>query len=284
MALNDRKIDTDVLRRQLKYVKNGLTVTSNNVNIHPRDIAGNIILQEKSETNPLLIIEPVTTKISTKSMLRVLDTQFDYFKFPVTTPLTDVPDVNLDTELLDIIYARYSPSANTVVPIVNSGLLFDVVEEGLPPQNANAYTITKDIKDLNRNLRFRIKITHKFDFEAPSTTHGTVYFYLYRNGPNRAGLDREFNKIISGVDAYANTLENFPPQITQDGYGEIIYGTTQTLLLDLIIPTSEYEIGDTFALGALAGQQDLHTIISDQTYWVISDASKNVDLWNQPIE
>jgi hypothetical protein len=284
MALNDRKIDTDVLRRQLKYVKNGLTVTSNNVNIHPRDTAGNIILQEKSETNPLLIIEPVTTKISTKSMLRVLDTQFDYFKFPVTTPLTEVPDVNLDTELLDIIYARYSPSADTIVPIVNSGLLFDVVEEGLPQQNSNAYTITKDIKDLNRNLRFRIKFTHTFDLGIPSTTNGTIYFYLYRNGPNRAGLDREFNKIISGVDAYANTLENFPPQITQDGYGEIIFGTTQTLLLDLIIPTSEYEIGDTFALGAVAGQQDLHTLIADQSYWVISDASKNVDLWNQPIE
>ena len=45
MALVDRKIDTDVLRRQLRYVKNGLTFTSNNSSIHPRDAAGNIILQ-----------------------------------------------------------------------------------------------------------------------------------------------------------------------------------------------------------------------------------------------
>ena len=45
----------------------------------------------------------------------------------------------------------------------------------------------------------------------------------------------------------------------------------------------KFEIGDTFGIGAFSGQ-DTHTIIADQTYWVITDASKNVDLWNQPIQ
>jgi len=280
------KFDTVNLAQNAKYIKNGLTVTSNNINIHPRDKGGNIILQENSETNPLLIIEPTTTKISTKSMLRVLDTQFRYFKFPVTTPLTNVDtNINIDPELLDIVYARYKPSANLTVPTVNSGLLFDVVVEGLPQENSNAYTITKDIKQLNVDLRFRAKITHNYELAIP-ISNGTIYFYLYRNGPDRQ-LNRQFNQVISNVDAYANTLEQSVegiPQITQDGYGEIAPGTQQSLLLDLIIPSSEFEIGDTFTFGAQAGQLDQHNIIAEQTYWSITNASKNVDVWNQPVE
>jgi hypothetical protein len=280
------KFDTVNLSQNVKYIKNGLTVTSNNVNIHPRDEAGNIILQENSETNPLLIIEPTSTKISTKSMIRVLDTQFKYFKFPVTTPLTNVDtNINIDPDLLDVIYARYKPSSNLTVPIANSGLLFDVVVDGFPQENSNAYTITKDIKAQNVDLRFRAKITHNYELAIP-LSNGTIYFYLYRNGPDRQ-LDRQFNRIVSNVDAYANTLEQSVegiPQITQDGYGEIAPSTQQSLLLDIRIPFSEFEIGDTFTFGAQAGQLEQHNIIAEQTYWVITNASKNVDVWNQPVE
>jgi hypothetical protein len=55
--------------KQLNYQTNGLTVISNNINIVPRDIAGNVMLHEDATDNPLLIIEPTTKKITTKSIL-----------------------------------------------------------------------------------------------------------------------------------------------------------------------------------------------------------------------
>jgi hypothetical protein len=48
MAEITRQFDTVNLRKNAKYLKNGLTVTSDNVSIHPRDAAGNITLQEGS--------------------------------------------------------------------------------------------------------------------------------------------------------------------------------------------------------------------------------------------
>ena len=41
-------LDPVRLQQQTKYKTNGLTVTSNNVNIMPRDAAGNIMLHENS--------------------------------------------------------------------------------------------------------------------------------------------------------------------------------------------------------------------------------------------
>ena len=62
-------LDPVKLQQVVKYQGN-LTVTSNDTNIIPRDEAGNIALQENSETNPLLIIEPVATKINLNSVLK----------------------------------------------------------------------------------------------------------------------------------------------------------------------------------------------------------------------
>ena len=87
-----------VLENQAKYQKNGLTYQSNNINIIPRDPAGNINLQENSTNNPLLIIEPSAEKILNNSVLKVIDTQFNYFKFPVNTNIINT-DLDLDLDL-----------------------------------------------------------------------------------------------------------------------------------------------------------------------------------------
>ena len=64
---NERKyIDPDVLALHAKYRQQGLTTTSNNTSIIPRDTAGNIQYHENATNNALLIIEPVATKIITK--------------------------------------------------------------------------------------------------------------------------------------------------------------------------------------------------------------------------
>ena len=70
------------LEIQAQYLQNGLTYVSNNNSIHPRDEAGNIILNEAVTNNPLLIIEPNKIEYTTRSVIRTVKTNFEYFKFP----------------------------------------------------------------------------------------------------------------------------------------------------------------------------------------------------------
>jgi hypothetical protein len=271
-------LDPVKIQQAVKYQGN-LTITSNDANVIPRNEAGNITLQENAETNPLLIIEPVATKINLNSVLKVLDTRFQYFKFPATTRVIETPEVEIDLTLpeleeieteTDIIYARYKPSENKrVVTDSFSGILMDDVVDGQPQKNINGYFITKEIKNSGKDLRFRIKLQHKY--QADSSGYGTVYFSIILNSPDR-GLFREWK------GPYANTSEN------NSIWGSIAQYEIQNLELDVIIRNEEFEIGETISIGAKAGQNiesAYHFIIADQSYWIITDASKNVDEWNQ---
>jgi hypothetical protein len=160
--------DSILVDLQLKYQNQGLTYISNNVNVVPRNENGNIALQEGVENNPLLIIESAVNQMTTKSMLRVLDTQFTYYSFPVSIEFDDASidlDLNVDLQLPDPVFARYRPSENR--PILAdpdySGILIDEVQEGLSQQTTNTYTISKDIKNSGVDLRFRIKLQHRYD-------------------------------------------------------------------------------------------------------------------------
>ena len=133
------KLDAFAAKRQTEYQRDGLTRISNNQSVVPRDANGNISLEENVTTNPLLIIEPMTTKITTKSMLRVLDTQFTYYSFPVSIEFDDASidlDLNVDLQLPDPVFARYRPSENRVILADPdySGILMDEVQEGLSQQ------------------------------------------------------------------------------------------------------------------------------------------------------
>ena len=262
--------------QQAQYRMNGLTYVSNNESIVPRDLAGNIILNEGATNNPLLIIDAVTEQITTKSALKLLDTRFQYYKFPATIRETNaiedlIVDINFDT---DIIYARYKPSENRTINtgVVFSGILMDEVEEGLPQKNTNVYYITKTIKNSGADLRFRININHRYD--APTETSGpaTVAFTIMKQGPNYP-LNRTYlgQYSRSGADGRWSYITPYE-----------VWNT----FIDVTISNSEFEIGDMFAIGALSSidlEFYYQTINSEQTYWVITDASKNVDGWNQPI-
>ena len=270
VSLAQSRPDPISLAQQAKYKQQGLTVTSNNTSIIPRDSVGNIILQENSETNPLLIIEPVTTKITTNSILRVIETRFQYYNFPVSVrTMTNNAsfDLNIDLDNLDTdpIFARYKPSADLIINTGDySGILMDEVESGNLQKNTNTYYITKEIKNSGKDLRFRGKINHRFDVPGPAGAKGTAFFSIIKSGPN-FDLNRSWIEI---------------------GGGEIKRYEIQNLFFDQIISNDNFEIGDNFQIGALAGQREefeFHTINSEQTYWVITDASKNVDEWNQEI-
>jgi hypothetical protein len=274
-VINSKLPDPIAGKIQSLYQQRGLNYISNNANIIPRDEVGNVVLQEQNDSNPLLIIDAITEQFTNVSVLRVLDTQFKYFNFParITTIQEDVVDLDLDLNLqiLDTVFARYRPTEDRriIASADYAGILMDEVQDGLSQQTENTYTVTKDLKNSGADLRFRIKLQHRYD--APSG-YGTAFFSIIKS--SEQGLNRQYR-------TFENT-SNLHPTIP----GSINQYEVQNLEIDIVIPNSEFEIGDRFGIGAKAGQNNdtqYHTINALQSYWVISDASKNVDLWNQEI-
>jgi hypothetical protein len=257
--------------QQEKYFQLGLTYRSNDANIMPRNSAGNIQLQEQSDNNPLLIIEPVAQKITTTSALKIIDTQFNYYKFPVKTKVVNVnTNIDLTSDLvgelanaIDPVYARYRPNGDQPWgsgPSGNyTGIFMNKVVDGLPQQNTNAYTVTPDVKQSGADLRIRVKINHGY---AGLGATGTASFSIIKAGPNTP-VDREY--IIFNTNN-----------------GNIPKGTFYDTYLDTVILNSTFEAGDSFSIGAYAAEGG-HSIVPGTTYFVITDASKNVDEWTQEL-
>ena len=102
-----KAVQSEYTELALKYINNGLTFVSNNTDIVPRDANGNVIVQDGS----YIVVETNLFNIDNVSALKVLDTAFNYFKFPVSvnTNLIDV-DTNFSVENnIDPIFARYKP-------------------------------------------------------------------------------------------------------------------------------------------------------------------------------
>jgi hypothetical protein len=275
---NTNDIDPITGAQQAQYQVNGINYISDNDDIIPRDAAGNIILTESGSNNPLLIINPVAEQITTTSIIRALDTAFQYYKFPVSIIAT-TSSVNLDLDLnidlaidTDPIYARYKPSQNYEIDpdaidpdrATITGTLMDQVVEGVSQSNTNKYTITKEIKNSGANLRFRVKMHHVFlnRIYAGIGISGGARFSVIKVGPNTP-LNTEY-KIFTSPSS------------------RIEFGEFRDTELDLIIANDSFELGDKFSIG-MGVQQTGHVVDADQTYWVITDASKNVDDWNQEI-
>lgn len=373
--------------KQAKYRLEGLTWVSNNTAVIPRDSAGNIRMEADSAENPLVVIDPVTENILTRSALKVIDTQFQYYKFPVQVRASGSLDLNVDLALNnDPVYARYKPSENWTIAAngLYAGILLDKIVEGLPQTETNGYYITKEIKESGVDLRLRAKISHYF---LGSQDFGTAYFSIMRSGPNKpiernwrkgepnsyastpiglydAQIAAASNSFLKQFKTYAedarNRIKNTPPssakttlmnhfdalltnipadidsitvegyripdrlrafyaspltynnlilkpledqylalgqtlfdyvssvdqaaQVTpEDAYGKISPGNTQIVYIDEIIPNSEFDTGDVFAIGGKSGQPDQHTIWAGQTYMVVTNAAKTVDEWNNPV-
>ena len=269
------QLDAFAAKRQTEYQRDGLTKLSNNDSVVIRDENGNIVLQEGIEKNQLLVIEPTTQRITNASMLRILNTQFTYFKFPARTTIIEDESVDLDLDLdlqaLDPVFARYRPNEDQRIAASSdySGIEISEVQDGINQQSPNSYTISKELKNSGIDLRFRLKLQHRYD---STSGFGTAYFSIIKS--SEQGLDRAFR-------TFENT-STFQPNTP----GSINQYEVQNLEVDIIIPNSEFEIGDRFGIGAKAGQNNdtqYHTINALQSYWVITDASKNVDLWNQEI-
>lgn len=271
----DKEVNFVTNTKESKYQVLGITYNSNDPYVNSRLDNGTLSIDMNEATQSLLIIEPITQKFNNSSLLKVLDTQFTYYSFPVSIEFDDASiDLNLDLQLPDPVFARYRPSENRVILADPdySGILMDEVQEGLSQQSTNAYTISKDIKNSGVDLRFRIKLQHQYD-EA-FVGYGTAYFSIIK--ASEQGLNRSYRTFENTSDR----VPNIPGSIFSSD-------DVQNLEVDIVIPNSEFEIGDRFGIGAKAGQNnatEFHTINALQSYWVITDASKNVDLWNQEID
>jgi hypothetical protein len=208
------------------YLQNGLTAVSNNTAIIPRDSAGNIIITENSIDNPLLIIEPTARQINKQSFLNTVQTRFQYFSFPAIVFATgsfEPAPINLDDILIDPVYSRYKPTESRRIQIATpSGILMDELVDGNPTQKINRYFINKEIKRSGANLRFRIKLQHRFD-TPDSADIGTAFFYIGKtttqDGSNRTYLGPFYNS-------------NFENTQQQEAFVQLIN--------DIIINSNEY--------------------------------------------
>jgi|TARA_R110000803_G_scaffold205315_3_gene271895 hypothetical protein len=189
MAIDKTKLlDPVELELQSKYQEQGITYISNNNSVVNRDDLGNIILNE-GKSNPLLIIETVNTKILNSSVIKVIDTQFNYFKFPVRVIQSPI-DLDLDVDLSLPEIDNVSVSLTIPIPLdsknqpltyrkINTSYetdwFYDTGEQssgykelqftGGNQTNPNSYTITKDIlnnlKQQNKTLRFKLQVQYR---------------------------------------------------------------------------------------------------------------------------
>jgi sulfur carrier protein ThiS len=274
-AINNQLADQYVnVEQAAYYINNGLTVVSNNTDIVPRDAAGNVIVQDGS----YIVIETNSFNIDNVSMLKVLDTQFNHFKFPVSVNRNFIdPNFNFEFDQ-DPIFARYKPrylnSSGAeidlgVIPNDNStpsGFNFAEIVAGKAQISTNRYTVSTEAKETGADLRFRVKIEYRCDSSLKDNPGQVAGFVIIKEGPNYP-INREFRK--------------FPDQPLMNLY------QVRTTFLDVVIPNSEFEIGDEFQVGGRAFPANDKTdfsIYSAQSYWIITDASKNVNEWNQELD
>ena len=279
---NSKLIDPVNLELQSKYQEQGITYISNNDSVVKRDGLGNIILHE-GETNPLLIIEPVTPKILNSSVIKVIDTQFNYFKFPVR-----VVEDQLDLDL-DVNFDIDSISANLTIPIPldskNQPINFQKIDVALPGNtwyydgvestnggfkqlqftggnqtNPNSYTVTEEIlntlREQNKTLRFKIQTqyrtgnTNRTEFRMRLNRSNRKIFHEFKT----VELLTEQNVSVAGVEG-----ENNP-----HGFGNNTY---PVLSMTYIIDMDDTKPGDTYNFSALSSNEGF--ILAQNSYWDI---------------
>lgn len=269
-------VDAAKIDSTVKYQTQGLLAVTNDVAVVPRNDVGAISIEDGATTPTILVVEPMIKRVTTKSVLKVVNTQFNYYKFPARTALEEEPELDLDLDFsileeIDPIFARYMPSGDRKILAnsIPSGILMDEVEDGLLQRKSNRYYISKAINDLNKPLRFRIKLTTRFISTDNSLGDSREQFTLIKSNSN-------------GIDRYYAGPFNMPGS---DANGKVKNGTTNVLELDIVLQPDQFTQGDMFGIGAWADHNNSinsHTIIAQESYWSITDATKQVDSYNNP--
>ena len=282
-VLPSKLFDAVAGEQQAKYYKEGLDYISNDINIIPRDEIGNIVLNEDSTTNPKLVISAVTEQIATKSVLRVLDTRFQYFKFPVQIAQGDTFNINtgfnidIDTITTELKLPIQVDSANQPIDLIKINTTYD--SDWLYGEDAaqissgfkqlpfvgnlqsvpNSYVLTKDIID----ILIRRKQTLKFTIQTQ---------YLTRDA-DRTGISLRLNRVN------AKTFRPFEPVIINseanaggdpgsvknpNGFASNDF---PVLFMEYFVDATDLADGDTYFLEAVGGNPAW--VIATNSYWLI---------------
>lgn len=274
-------IDSVALRQDSFYDEKGITAISNNNAVVSRDQNGNILVQPSSS---LLVIEAITTNVLAESVLPLLNTQFNYFKFPARTAIVDETldldlDLNLDLSLeleseiatvesnIPVTPSTYKPSANQQVSKISKDSLDGVkteaqiielsnVTQGPPQQYKNAFTITQDLIEQGKDLKITGVITTQYN----SNRNSEVGFFF---GLGKNGEITDLSSVLF-TNFFTPDGVNNKNQVEKEG----IYTTN---IDETVTNSSLVALGagtDIFLRGYAEDQQDNrnHTILANSTF------------------
>ena len=245
------------------YQVNGLAYASNIATVNKRDEAGNLIYQE-GESNPALIIEPVTENLVTASVIKVVNTQFSYFKFPARTTIEAEEDfdlgidpndfiVNLEELQQDVFPTQYRPTLDQVIPKSTTfqTLEFSTVVSGQAQTQTNSFSVTQKVLD---EVTAQIRVTGLLK---------TFY---------SANLDTELSFAVMEYDAAGGLVGRVSPVITPsegvkfDNNGNITGEGDYVSNFDFTIIKSGLTLGHSYRV---AGQTDRNTDKRNHTLYAL---------------
>lgn len=270
IRLNPRLRDPIQLQQVAKYQGN-LTVTSNDTNIIPRDEAGNIQLQEGSETNPLLIIEPVATRITLNSVLKVLDTQFQYFKFPATVRIIDDTDVDIDLTIPELDEDTISTELKLPVAIDSNGQPISFVK-------INTSYVSDWFYDGEQNSSGFAELPFEGEFQTKpnsyTVTQTTIDTLQKLNKTLRFTIQTEFVSSVSNLTGFSIKLKRTNPKayrlFQSPELSTTSKGTENTypqLFMQYIVDTNDLIEGDSYTIEAVSGNPAYSK--NENAYWQI---------------
>jgi hypothetical protein len=181
-------IDSTINAKNAKYQSKGVVYASNISTVNKRDEAGNVVYEEGGAI-PLLVIEGIAENIINSSVLKVVDTQFNYYKFPARTNVIPTEQLNLGIDPEDFnpqitpepLPTKYAPIANQNVAKGDgfSTLEFSKVLEGPPVQETpNSFTVTQEVLDrVNGSLKFSGLIRTYYNSNNNSRVQFTITEY-----------------------------------------------------------------------------------------------------------
>ena len=241
------------------YQLNGITAFSNEPGVNTRSVeSGHLVIDASASAN-MLTIEGVTYAYNKQSVNNVLDTQFNYFKFPVQvvySPIANDVDITVpdqpqaEPEMPDLIFARYKPSesidlsAESFAPIELSD-----IEDGNAQKSPNKYYINKAIKDENKPLRFRFNWNITV---AGITGNDKVIaeITMLHESPNRpiksGGYSPGWTTGYNWPNLPTDTIQNI-----KNGGSSIEATLTPGLntgMFDITVPPEDYDQGDKFSV------------------------------------
>jgi hypothetical protein len=244
------------------YQLKGITAFSNEPAVNTRSVdSGHLIIDASASAN-MLTIEGVTYAYNKQSVNNVLDTQFNYFKFPVQVVYSPI-DIDVDItipeqpiaepeelEKPDPIFARYKPNESINLPTENwAPIELSDIEDGNAQKKPNKYYINKAIKDENKPLRFRFNWNITVEGITGNDTVMAQITMLHES-PNRPIRDGGWNP--GWTTGYE--WPNLPPDTVDNikNGGNSIEATLtpglNTGMFDITVPWWDYDQGDKFSV------------------------------------